>query len=263
MIRIKRYQSLVGSLTLLSVSTRPELSTVVSLLSSHLYHATSAHMDSARHVLRYLRGTPTHGISFNTQDNFQLASILAFTFQVLVHPLPSASLTPAGALKTPQCPLPRPLLFCNLWRSPARLAGISHSAPAAPSPGRPNGKPGPAAAFAKPIQRRLMKQPKSRGCHCSYPSLQRQHGLYRLGTNSVYETSPSIQHWGECGSCHGHTQSRRSLYQGAPGTGMFPTSRLSPLVSSLPGSMGGGGVLSHVGDSLCSRLCLSIHVIVR
>jgi hypothetical protein len=54
---IEKYQSLVGSLNWLSVSTRPDLSAAVSLISSYLHRATSQHLDAACYVVHYLKGT--------------------------------------------------------------------------------------------------------------------------------------------------------------------------------------------------------------
>ena len=74
----QRYQSLVGSLNWLAVSTRPDLSAIVSILSSYLHAATDAHFDSALHVLRYLAGTITKGVGFSSLPNTALHSFLSF-----------------------------------------------------------------------------------------------------------------------------------------------------------------------------------------
>ena len=76
---ISKYQSLVGSLNWLSLSTRPDISAVVSMLSSYLHTASRAHFDAARHVLRYLAGTTTHGISFQSTPNPILVQFLGTT----------------------------------------------------------------------------------------------------------------------------------------------------------------------------------------
>jgi hypothetical protein len=54
----------VGGLNWLSCSTRPEITATVSLLSRHLMDPSSTHMDSARYVLSWLKGTAEHGLRF-------------------------------------------------------------------------------------------------------------------------------------------------------------------------------------------------------
>ena len=48
---VKRYQSLVGSLNWLSCSTRPDITTAVSLLSRQLQNPSPGHLDAGKHVL--------------------------------------------------------------------------------------------------------------------------------------------------------------------------------------------------------------------
>jgi hypothetical protein len=60
---VKTYQRLTGSLHWLSLNTtRPELTVLVSLLSSHLHNPSSGHITPAKHVLSWLSGTRNHGI---------------------------------------------------------------------------------------------------------------------------------------------------------------------------------------------------------
>jgi hypothetical protein len=61
---ITRYQSIVGGLDWLSLSTRPDVTCVTSLLASHLINPSQGHLDSALHVLKYLKGTTEWGIRF-------------------------------------------------------------------------------------------------------------------------------------------------------------------------------------------------------
>ncbi|NDD64811.1 MAG: transposon Pol polyprotein [Acidobacteria bacterium] len=68
------YQSLVGSLHWLTSMTRPDLATVTHLLSKYNQQPTSAHLDAARYVLRYLAGTRTHGLQFTSDADSQTAS---------------------------------------------------------------------------------------------------------------------------------------------------------------------------------------------
>ena len=55
------YRSIVGSLQYLSF-TRPNISYAVNRLSQFMHMPTDQHLQVAKRVLRYLEGTPTHGI---------------------------------------------------------------------------------------------------------------------------------------------------------------------------------------------------------
>ena len=61
---VTQFQSLVGSFNWLAGSTRPDIAAVTSLLGSHLRNPSAGHLDAAKHVARYLKGTPTWGIRF-------------------------------------------------------------------------------------------------------------------------------------------------------------------------------------------------------
>jgi hypothetical protein len=52
-----RYQSLVGSLNWLAHTTRPDLSTVVSLLAQHQSTPSPGHYEAALYVAKYLATT--------------------------------------------------------------------------------------------------------------------------------------------------------------------------------------------------------------
>jgi hypothetical protein len=54
----------VGGFNWLSLSTRPDITPVTSLLAGHLANPSQGHLDHAKHVLQYLKGTPTWGIRF-------------------------------------------------------------------------------------------------------------------------------------------------------------------------------------------------------
>ena len=63
------YRSLMGALTSSTISTRPDLSVAHKLLSKHVTNPSAGHMEAAKHVLRYLRGTTEHGIQFVQQKS--------------------------------------------------------------------------------------------------------------------------------------------------------------------------------------------------
>ena len=57
-----RYREIIGALLYLSTRTRPDITAAVSILSRHVSQPTNSHMTALKRVLRYLRGTTTHGI---------------------------------------------------------------------------------------------------------------------------------------------------------------------------------------------------------
>lgn len=61
---IRKYQSMMGCLTWLVISTRPDINVATKLLSQFNSKPTHGHLKAAKHVLRYLKGTASHGIWF-------------------------------------------------------------------------------------------------------------------------------------------------------------------------------------------------------
>jgi hypothetical protein len=72
------YQSLVGSLNWLAHTTRPDLSTIVSLLAQHQNNPSSGHMEAACYATKYLAHTKTLGIYFTSTRRDHLQSFLHF-----------------------------------------------------------------------------------------------------------------------------------------------------------------------------------------
>ncbi len=60
----QKYQSAIGSLMYLSVSTRPDISYAVSNLARYSSKPKRDHWTALKHLLRYLKGTPKHGILY-------------------------------------------------------------------------------------------------------------------------------------------------------------------------------------------------------
>ncbi|MGL5814547.1 MAG: reverse transcriptase domain-containing protein, partial [Aeromonas sp.] len=79
---VKDYQSLVGGLNWISLSTRPDITGSVCLLATYLHNPSQGHLDSAKHVLKYLKGTMDWGIRFTqppaepSYDSFDPADCL-------------------------------------------------------------------------------------------------------------------------------------------------------------------------------------------
>ena len=61
----KKYQSVIGSLLYLAVSIRPDISFTVSSLAKFTSKPTKEHWTALKRLLRYLRGTPNHGILYS------------------------------------------------------------------------------------------------------------------------------------------------------------------------------------------------------
>jgi hypothetical protein len=83
-LRLK-YQSLVGSLNWFAHTTRPDLSTIVSLLAQHQSTPSPGHYEAALYATKYLAGTKQLGIYFTSHRHSTLQSFLHF-------PLPPTSL---------------------------------------------------------------------------------------------------------------------------------------------------------------------------
>ena len=71
-------QFLIGSLNWLSISTRPDISTAVSLLAKFTHRPSQGHIDAAIRLLKYLKGTKTRGITFSNKSNNKLSSYVNF-----------------------------------------------------------------------------------------------------------------------------------------------------------------------------------------
>jgi hypothetical protein len=61
---VKPYQRLVGGLNWLAISTRPDLSVSVSLLSQFMQDPSKGHLEAGKRVLAWLSGTRNHGLRF-------------------------------------------------------------------------------------------------------------------------------------------------------------------------------------------------------
>jgi hypothetical protein len=57
--------------------TRPDIASSVNQLCQHLHHPTSAHWTAAKRVLRFLKSTSDHGITF-PKTNLQLHALCDF-----------------------------------------------------------------------------------------------------------------------------------------------------------------------------------------
>jgi hypothetical protein len=92
-----RYQLLVRSLNWLAHTTRPDLSTVVSLLAQHQSSPSPGHLDAALYVVKYLSHTKTLGIYFSSLQQGQLETFLHFPIPSSLLPMSDANWGPQDA----------------------------------------------------------------------------------------------------------------------------------------------------------------------
>ena len=75
---IRKMQFIVGSLTWLSTSTRPDIATVTNMLAKYTSCPTKSHVDAAKRVVRYLKGTSSLGIAFHNSPQQHIDSFVKF-----------------------------------------------------------------------------------------------------------------------------------------------------------------------------------------
>ncbi len=94
------YQSLVGSLNWLAHTTRPNLSTAVSLLAQHQSTPSAGQYKVAQYVTRYLANTKTLGIYFNRRNRSMSESSLQFPVPSQVMSISDANWGPQDATQS-------------------------------------------------------------------------------------------------------------------------------------------------------------------
>lgn len=61
---IQEYQSIIGGIMWAAVCTRPDIAYAAARLSQYASNPSKAHKQAAMRVLRYMKGTPDHGITY-------------------------------------------------------------------------------------------------------------------------------------------------------------------------------------------------------
>ncbi len=64
----KIFQQVIGDLNWLSISTRPDIAAIESLLAANSQKPAQAHYDAAEHVLRYLASTSSISLYYTSND---------------------------------------------------------------------------------------------------------------------------------------------------------------------------------------------------
>lgn len=87
-------QQLTGCFQWLAVSTRPDIATITNILSRFNHRATKDHLKAAYYVVRYLKGTKTLGISFDSRHNTSLHAFIKFPINNTLTPFCDANWGP-------------------------------------------------------------------------------------------------------------------------------------------------------------------------
>ena len=66
------YQEIIGSLIYIMSCTRPDICFIVSKLSQYMHNPTVAHLNLAKNVIRYLKGTSDYCLTFSKSDKLEL-----------------------------------------------------------------------------------------------------------------------------------------------------------------------------------------------
>jgi ribosomal protein L12E/L44/L45/RPP1/RPP2 len=79
-INIKTYQSLVGALMYAAISTRPDITHAVNMISRHLSNPASSHLVAGKRILRYLKGTTSLGLTYRGEGDINgIINVHAYT----------------------------------------------------------------------------------------------------------------------------------------------------------------------------------------
>ena len=73
---VKAYQQLVGSLMYIACATRPDIAYAVNTCAQFMSNPGPRHVEAAKHVLRYLKGTKDVGITYSKQADESMANKL-------------------------------------------------------------------------------------------------------------------------------------------------------------------------------------------
>ena len=74
----KKYQQLMGNLNWLSISTRIDITSIHSILSTYSYKPSQDHLSSALQVVKYCALNPSHGLLFTHKQPSKLQAFLTF-----------------------------------------------------------------------------------------------------------------------------------------------------------------------------------------
>ena len=75
-----QYQSIVGSLNWLAMTTRPDISPATSFLVAHANKPPQSHIDATLYALKYLCSTVNFGIAFHSHASMPESRYVHFPF---------------------------------------------------------------------------------------------------------------------------------------------------------------------------------------
>ena len=75
---MKLMRMLIGSLNWLSISTRPDITTITNMLAKYSAKPSHAHIDSAKYIIKHLKGSKDMGIHFATESNSEVEAFIKF-----------------------------------------------------------------------------------------------------------------------------------------------------------------------------------------
>ena len=102
---IAKMQSIIGSLTWLSTSTRPDIATITNILAKYTNKPSKGHIAAAKRVVKYLKGTRTYGIAFHSKTSAKLVSFVKFPIDTTnLLALTDANWGPQDQSKPPKTP---------------------------------------------------------------------------------------------------------------------------------------------------------------
>jgi deoxyuridine 5''-triphosphate nucleotidohydrolase (dut) len=93
-----KLRAIIGSLNWISTQTRPDISTITNIIAQYQSNPSPGHLEAAKYVLRYLKGTADCGITFSSKRNTNLESFVKFPVNPdQIHPFSDANWGPQDA----------------------------------------------------------------------------------------------------------------------------------------------------------------------
>ena len=90
-------QRLIGLLNWLSISTRPDITIITAMIAKYISNPNGQHVNAAKQVIKYLKGTRDLGITFSTQATQNLEAYIKFPIQETIVGLSDANWGPQDA----------------------------------------------------------------------------------------------------------------------------------------------------------------------
>eukprot|EP00557_Chaetoceros_sp_GSL56_P002018 CAMPEP_0176495642 /NCGR_PEP_ID=MMETSP0200_2-20121128/10769_1 /TAXON_ID=947934 /ORGANISM="Chaetoceros sp., Strain GSL56" /LENGTH=849 /DNA_ID=CAMNT_0017893541 /DNA_START=929 /DNA_END=3474 /DNA_ORIENTATION=+ len=97
-----KLRTVIGSLNWLATQTRPDIATITNIIAQYQSNPSPGHLEAARYVLRYLKGTSNLGITFSSQVKPSLESFVKFPIAPdKLHPFSDANWGPQASTPKP------------------------------------------------------------------------------------------------------------------------------------------------------------------